>query len=126
MSGVVTPNFAASSAIGCRPVSIDSRKSGVMNAALGAGATLVNDVSALTWDPLSAGVVAAAGAPVVLMHHQGDPTTMQDAPRYDDALVEVFPLRMHLEPQGPRRYRETIDFCMCVSDPPPSHLLSTR
>jgi hypothetical protein len=42
------------------------------------------------------------------------------------ALVEVFPLRMHLEPQGPRRYRETIDFCMRVSDPPPSHLLSTR
>ena len=75
---------------GGHAVSIDSRKSGVMNAALGAGATLVNDVSALTWDPLSAGVVAAAGAPVVLMHHQGDPTTMQDAPRYDDALVEVF------------------------------------
>ncbi len=75
---------------GGHAVSIDTRKSGVMSAALGAGATLVNDVSALTWDPLSSGVVAAAGAPVVLMHHQGDPTTMQDAPRYDDALVEVF------------------------------------
>jgi dihydropteroate synthase len=71
-------------------VSIDTRKSGVMSAALGAGAGLVNDVSALTWDPLSAGVVAAAGIPVVLMHHQGDPTTMQDSPRYDDALVEVY------------------------------------
>jgi dihydropteroate synthase len=71
-------------------VSIDTRKSGVMNAALGAGAKLVNDVSALTWDPLSAGVVAAAGLPVVLMHHKGDPTTMQDAPRYDDTLVEVY------------------------------------
>ena len=61
-----------------------------MSAALGAGAGLVNDVSALTWDPQSAGVVAAAGVPVVLMHHQGDPMTMQDAPRYDDALVEVY------------------------------------
>jgi len=71
-------------------VSIDTRKSGVMSAAIGAGASLVNDVSALTWDPQSAGVVSAAGVPVVLMHHQGDPTTMQDAPRYDDVLVEVF------------------------------------
>jgi dihydropteroate synthase len=71
-------------------VSIDTRKSGVMSAALEAGAGLVNDVSALTWDPRSAGVVAATGVPVVLMHHQGDPQTMQDAPRYDDALVEVY------------------------------------
>ena len=77
-------------AAGGNAVSIDTRKAGVMSAALGAGAKLVNDVSALTWDPQSAGVVAEAEAPVVLMHHQGDPTTMQDAPRYDDALVEVF------------------------------------
>jgi dihydropteroate synthase len=61
-----------------------------MTAALGAGARLVNDVSALTYDPRSAEVVAAAGAPVVLMHHQGSPETMQDAPRYDDVLVEVY------------------------------------
>ncbi|QNN65691.1 dihydropteroate synthase [Sphingomonas rhizophila] len=71
-------------------VSIDTRKAAVMEAALGAGATLVNDVSALTWDPRSAEVVAAKGAPVVLMHHRGDPATMQDAPRYGDVLVEVF------------------------------------
>ena len=77
-------------AAGGTAVSIDTRKSGVMSAALGAGAGLVNDVSALTWDPEAAGVVAAAGVPVVLMHHQGDPQSMQDAPRYDDALVEVF------------------------------------
>ena len=70
--------------------SIDTRKSGVMRAAIGAGAGLVNDVSGLGWDPLSAGVVAAAGVPVVLMHHQGDPATMQDSPRYGDVLVEVF------------------------------------
>ena len=71
-------------------VSIDTRQSEVMTAALGAGARLVNDVSALTYDPRSSEVVAAAGVPVVLMHHQGDPATMQDAPRYDDVLVEVY------------------------------------
>ena len=77
-------------AAGGNAVSIDTRKSGVMSAALGAGAKLVNDVSALTWDPQSAEVVAKAGVPVVLMHHQGDPQTMQKDPQYDDALVEVF------------------------------------
>jgi dihydropteroate synthase len=77
-------------AAGGNAVSIDTRKSGVMSAALGAGASLVNDVSALTWDEQSASVIAKAGVPVVLMHHQGDPQTMQKDPRYDDVLVEVY------------------------------------
>ena len=77
-------------AAGGTAVSIDTRKSAVMRAAIGAGAGLVNDVSALLWDPQSAAVVAEAGVPVVLMHHQGDPQTMQDAPRYGDVLVEVY------------------------------------
>ena len=77
-------------AAGGNAVSIDTRKSGVMSAALGVGAGLVNDVSALTWDPQSASTVAAAGAPVVLMHHQGDPQTMQKDPRYEDVLAEVY------------------------------------
>jgi dihydropteroate synthase len=51
---------------------------------------MINDVSALTYDDRSAGVIAAAGTPVVLMHHQGPPETMQDDPRYDDVLVEVY------------------------------------
>jgi dihydropteroate synthase len=51
---------------------------------------IINDVSGLTYDERSAGVVAAAGAPVILMHHQGDPQTMQDNPRYGDVLVEVY------------------------------------
>ena len=71
-------------------VSVDTRKAAVMEAALAAGARLVNDVSALTFDPHSAGVVAASGAPVVLMHHQGSPESMQDDPRYGDVLVEVY------------------------------------
>jgi len=72
-------------------VSIDTRKAAVMEAALGAGAALVNDVSALGHDERAAGVVAAAGCPVVLMHHLGTPETMQDAPRYArPVLLEVF------------------------------------
>ena len=77
-------------AAGGNAVSIDTRKSGVMSAAIAAGATMINDVSALTWDPQSAEVVTKAGLPVVLMHHQGDPQSMQKDPRYDDVLVEVY------------------------------------
>jgi len=71
-------------------VSIDTRKSAVMTAALGAGAALVNDVSALTFDEEAMGVVARSGCPVVLMHHQGTPETMQKDPRYGDVLIEVY------------------------------------
>ena len=59
-------------------------------AALGAGASIVNDVSALTHDPGSLAVAAASAAPVVLMHSLGDPTTMQDAPVYDDVVLDIF------------------------------------
>ena len=77
-------------AAGGQAVSIDTRKAAVAEAALGAGARLVNDVSGLTWDERMVGVVAASGAPVVIMHMAGDPQTMQDDPRYDDVLVDVF------------------------------------
>ncbi len=71
-------------------VSVDTRKADVMTAAVAAGARMINDVSALTYDQRSAEVAASLGVPVVLMHHQGDPQTMQDDPRYDDVLVEVY------------------------------------
>jgi dihydropteroate synthase len=61
-----------------------------MTAAVEAGARMINDVSALTYDDRSAGVVAAAGVPVVLMHHKGAPEVMQEDPRYEDVLVEVY------------------------------------
>jgi dihydropteroate synthase len=64
-------------------VSVDTRKSAVMEAALAAGAAMVNDVSALTFDEKAAEVIARSGAPVVLVHHQGPPETMQEAPSYD-------------------------------------------
>lgn len=71
-------------------VSIDTRKADVMTAALEAGARMINDVSALTYDERASGIVAASKVPVVLMHHKGPPETMQDDPRYDDVLVEVY------------------------------------
>ena len=71
-------------------VSVDTRKADVMTAAIEAGARMINDVSALTYDDRSAGVIAASGVPVVLMHHKGAPEAMQDDPRYDDVLVEVY------------------------------------
>jgi dihydropteroate synthase len=77
-------------AAGGAAVSIDTRKSEVMTAAVRAGARMVNDVSALTFDPRSAETVAAAGVPIVLMHHLGPPETMQQDPRYEDVLVEVY------------------------------------
>lgn len=78
-------------AAGGTAVSIDTRKSAVMGAAIGAGAAMVNDVSALTYDDKAAGLVAGAGCPVVLMHHKGSPETMQQAPAYDrPVLLEVY------------------------------------
>jgi dihydropteroate synthase len=71
-------------------VSVDTRKADVMTAALEAGAHMINDVSALTYDARSMEVAAAAQVPVVLMHHRGAPEVMQEDPRYDDVLVEIY------------------------------------
>ncbi|MCH8684724.1 dihydropteroate synthase [Pedomonas mirosovicensis] len=72
------------------PWSADTRKAAVMRYALGQGVGIINDVSALTYDPEAVKVVASSGIPVVLMHHQGDPQTMQVSPAYDDALLDVY------------------------------------
>ena len=71
------------------PLSIDTRKAAVAAAALAAGATMVNDVSAGRHDPDLLGVAADAKVPLVLMHMLGTPATMQDDPRYDDVVAEV-------------------------------------
>ena len=65
------------------PVSVDTRRAQVMSAAIAAGATMFNDVSGLSDDPDSMSVVAAADMPVILMHMQGKPQTMQNDPTYD-------------------------------------------
>jgi dihydropteroate synthase len=85
----VLPVVAALAADGAVPVSIDTSKAAVAEAALRAGATIVNDVTAGLGDPDLFGVVAAAGSALVLMHMQGEPRTMQKAPHYDDVTVEV-------------------------------------
>jgi dihydropteroate synthase len=71
-------------------VSCDTRKASVMRQAAGAGAAVINDVSALQFDPESLGTVAELGCPVVLMHAQGDPRTMNERPQYDDVVLDVF------------------------------------
>ena len=72
----------------CR-ISIDTTKAGVARAALDAGASIVNDVSAFRFDPELAGVVAETGVDCCLMHMLGEPRTMQQDPRYDDVVGEV-------------------------------------
>jgi dihydropteroate synthase len=71
------------------PISIDTSKATVAQAALDAGAVLVNDVTALRGDHAMVDVIARTGSGIVLMHMQGTPQTMQQAPRYDDVVGEI-------------------------------------
>jgi dihydropteroate synthase len=71
-------------------LSIDTTKAEVARQAVRAGAVVINDITALRGDPEMARVAADTGAGVVLMHMQGVPQTMQDAPRYDDVVGEVY------------------------------------
>jgi dihydropteroate synthase len=70
--------------------SIDTRRAAVMGAALAAGIDILNDVSALTHDPDSLAVAAAGDADIVVMHMPGEPATMNEAPAYDDVVLDVF------------------------------------
>ena len=76
--------------IGAIPLSIDTRKGEVARAALAAGVSLVNDVSALGFDAELAEIIAKSGVPVCLMHARGDPKSMQDRPEYEDVLLDVY------------------------------------
>jgi dihydropteroate synthase len=71
------------------PISIDTTKAEVAGRCLDLGASLINDVTALRGDPAMAGVVARAGAGLILMHMQGAPATMQEHPTYGDVVQEV-------------------------------------
>ncbi|MGH7831982.1 MAG: dihydropteroate synthase [Candidatus Binatia bacterium] len=71
------------------PLSIDTYKAEVARAALDAGADVVNDISALRFDPAMVSLIAREKVPVVLMHMQGTPQTMQERPNYEDVLREV-------------------------------------
>ena len=71
------------------PLSVDTMKPAVARAAVEAGASIWNDVTALRWAPESPEVAAELGCGVILMHMQGEPRTMQQNPRYDDVVGEV-------------------------------------
>src|SRR5262245_25250409 len=83
------------------PISIDTSKAAVARAALAAGASLVNDVTALRGDPAMVDLVAGTGAGVVLMHMHGTPRTMQQTPRHDNVVARVSEF-----------FRERISFAM--------------
>ncbi len=71
------------------PISIDTYRSNVAQAGLEAGADMINDISALRFDPDMVHLAAQSGVPVVLMHMQGRPRDMQVAPQYDNLVAEV-------------------------------------
>ena len=86
----VLPVIAGLRAAGVRaPISVDTSKAAVAAAALDAGASIVNDVTALRGDPEMAGLVADRGVDCCLMHMLGQPRTMQDDPHYDDVVADV-------------------------------------
>lgn len=85
----VVPAIEACAAMGAA-VSVDTRKAAVMEAALAAGARIVNDVSGLMHDPRSAEVVAAANCPVVLMHAPGRGEDLHEGGGYDNVVFDVF------------------------------------
>jgi dihydropteroate synthase len=85
----VTPLIAAIRARWNGRISIDTMKPGVARAAVSAGATMWNDVTALNHGPDSLATAAELGCEVVLMHMKGAPKTMQDDPRYDDVTAEI-------------------------------------
>lgn len=71
------------------PISIDTCKAQVAQAALDVGATIINDISGLRFDPLMVELAAAVEVPLILMHMQGSPRTMQVEPHYDSLLPEI-------------------------------------
>lgn len=85
----IVPVITALRAETDRPISIDTRKAIVAEAAVRAGAGIWNDVTALSGDPASLATAARLGVPIIMMHMQGQPQTMQESPHYDDVVAEV-------------------------------------
>ena len=81
-------------------ISVDTRNAKTMQAALKAGANIINDISALTHDPQSVSIVAEAGVPIFLMHMQGTPDVMQKNPSYNNVIDDIY-----------RYLEERISFC---------------
>lgn len=86
----VVPVIEGLKAAGAQWVSIDTRNAETMRATLKAGADIINDISALSYDAESLSVAAEAGVPIILMHSQGMPKDMQDNPSYINVVDDVF------------------------------------
>lgn len=71
------------------PISIDTYRAKVAGESLRAGASIINDISALRFDPDMASIAAGAGVPLILMHMKGAPKDMQENPVYDDVIAEI-------------------------------------
>jgi dihydropteroate synthase len=85
----VVPVIREIASWGAVAISVDTRKPDVAAAAIDAGAVIVNDVGGLQAEPRMAGVAAAGGASVIVMHMLGEPSTMQHHPHYDDLMGEI-------------------------------------
>jgi dihydropteroate synthase len=110
----VVPVIAALAARVGAPISIDTTKSIVARRALEAGAALVNDISGLKSDPGIAQVAAEFRTPLVLMHMQGDPRTMQVSPHYDDLMGEIC---SELKTAAAAAERHGVPRAMLIADP---------
>ncbi|MBK5198624.1 MAG: dihydropteroate synthase [Methyloceanibacter sp.] len=95
-------------------ISVDTRKAAIAREAASAGAAILNDVSALTFDPNSLPVAVETALCVVLMHAKGEPKTMQDNPVYTDVVLEVFD---YLEERIGAAVRAGIDRARIAADP---------
>jgi len=96
----VVPAVAAVASQVAVPISVDTTKSRVAREAIAAGATMLNDISGLRFDPAMAGLAAESGLPLVIMHMQGTPGDMQQNPVYDDVVGEICDF-----------FRERLHFC---------------
>ncbi len=110
----VVPVIAALAARLAVPISIDTTKHRVARRALEAGASLVNDISGLTFDPGIAKVAAEFRVPLILMHMQGDPRTMQVAPHYDHLSGEICAT---LHAAAASAERQGVPRTMLIADP---------
>jgi len=110
----VVPVIAALAARVRIPISVDTTKAAVARRALEAGAAMINDISALRFDPDLAGVAAECGVPVILMHMRGEPRSMQVAPHYDELVIDI---RGFLEAAAAAAERRGIPRARLIVDP---------
>ena len=110
----VVPVVAALAARVRIPISVDTTKAAVARRALESGAAMINDISALRFDPDLAGVAAECGVPVILMHMRGEPRSMQVAPHYDELVIDI---RGFLEAAAAAAERRGIPRARLIVDP---------